>query len=72
MYEISIIPLMLTRFGSPGDLARIEENVSETSGRKKTAKGKKSGSSEALRSQSAEGVVYKVSCYVHLTRSQIH
>ncbi|KAI0926477.1 hypothetical protein AcV7_005407 [Taiwanofungus camphoratus] len=54
-------PLFPPHTFRPGDLARIEENVSETSGRKKTAKGKKSGGSEALRSQSAEGVVYKVS-----------
>ncbi|CCL99352.1 uncharacterized protein FIBRA_01370 [Fibroporia radiculosa] len=46
----------------PGDLARIEENVSETFGRKKSAvsKTKKPDDSAAARTQGLEGVVYKV------------
>ncbi|PCH37521.1 hypothetical protein WOLCODRAFT_92409 [Wolfiporia cocos MD-104 SS10] len=46
----------------PGDLARIEENVSEGPARKKaTAKSKKAEATGITQSRSAEGVVYKVS-----------
>ncbi|EMD37094.1 hypothetical protein CERSUDRAFT_155577 [Gelatoporia subvermispora B] len=47
----------------PGDLARIEENVSPASGARKPAKGKKpiSGNADSQRSGGVEGVVYKLS-----------
>ncbi|KAA1474386.1 P-loop containing nucleoside triphosphate hydrolase protein [Dentipellis sp. KUC8613] len=44
----------------PGDLARIEENVSSTGAPRKSAKKGKTGS-EGKSNQGAEGVVYKVS-----------
>ena len=45
----------------PGDIARIEENVTESSTRKRAgAKAKKSDPSEPARRKSAEGVVYRV------------
>ncbi|KAL6306936.1 AAA domain-containing protein [Sparassis latifolia] len=54
-------PLFPPHTFRPGDLARIEENISTSSANKKTAKGKKSGSSETQRGTGVEGVVYKVS-----------
>ncbi|KAG1861195.1 AAA domain-containing protein [Suillus subalutaceus] len=45
----------------PGDLARIEENVSSNAAAKKSAKSKKVASAGAESSHTAEGVVYKVS-----------
>ncbi|KAG1819294.1 AAA domain-containing protein [Suillus subaureus] len=45
----------------PGDLARIEENVSSNAAVKKSAKSKKAASAGAESSHAAEGVVYKVS-----------
>ncbi|KAG2130091.1 AAA domain-containing protein [Suillus cothurnatus] len=45
----------------PGDLARIEENVSLNAAAKKSAKSKKAASTGAESSHAAEGVVYKVS-----------
>ncbi|KAG2136029.1 AAA domain-containing protein [Suillus clintonianus] len=45
----------------PGDLARIEENVSSNAAAKKSAKSKKAASAGAESSHAAEGVVYKVS-----------
>ncbi|KAG1859983.1 AAA domain-containing protein [Suillus tomentosus] len=45
----------------PGDLARIEENVSSNTTAKKSAKSKKATSAGAESSHTAEGVVYKVS-----------
>ncbi|KAG1835426.1 AAA domain-containing protein [Suillus variegatus] len=45
----------------PGDLARIEENVSSNTTAKKSAKSKKAASAGAESSHTAEGVVYKVS-----------
>ncbi|KAG2159412.1 AAA domain-containing protein [Suillus bovinus] len=45
----------------PGDLARIEENVSSNATAKKSAKSKKTASAGSESSHTAEGVVYKVS-----------
>ncbi|KAG2108483.1 AAA domain-containing protein [Suillus discolor] len=45
----------------PGDLARIEENVSSNTTAKKSAKSKKAPSAGAESPHTAEGVVYKVS-----------
>ncbi|KAG2073937.1 DNA helicase [Suillus decipiens] len=45
----------------PGDLARIEENVSSSAAAKKSAKSKKAASAGTESSRTTEGVVYKVS-----------
>ncbi|KAG2347084.1 P-loop containing nucleoside triphosphate hydrolase protein [Suillus weaverae] len=45
----------------PGDLARIEENVSSNAAAKKSARSKKAAPTGAESSHTAEGVVYKVS-----------
>ena len=44
----------------PGDLARVEENVSSNAAAKKSAKSKKTVSAGVEGSRAAEGVVYKV------------
>jgi DNA polymerase alpha-associated DNA helicase A len=55
----SFVEVLAYTYYRPGDLARIEENVSSSGPSKKATKGKKIEGA-ATKTKAAEGVVYKV------------